>query len=33
MEDGTTVETAMVGREGLVDISAILGSGASRQWT
>jgi CRP-like cAMP-binding protein len=33
MEDGTTVETAMVGREGLIDISAILGSGTSRQWT
>lgn len=33
MEDGTTVETAMVGREGLIDMSAILGSGASRQWT
>ena len=32
MEDGTTVETAMVGREGLVGISAILGSGRSRQW-
>ena len=33
MDDGTTVETAMVGREGLIDISAILGSGTSRQWT
>ena len=33
MEDGTTVETAMTGREGLIDMSAILGSGASRQWT
>lgn len=32
MEDGTTMETAMVGREGLVGISAILGSGRSRQW-
>lgn len=32
MEDGTTVETSMVGREGLVGISAILGSGRSRQW-
>src|SRR5215216_6128525 len=32
MEDGTTVETAMVGREGLVGISTILGSGLSRQW-
>ena len=33
MEDGTTVETAMVGQEGLIDISAILGSGKSKQWT
>lgn len=32
MEDGTTVETSMVGREGLVGISAVLGSGLSRQW-
>lgn len=32
MEDGTTVETSMIGREGLVGISAILGSGLSRQW-
>ena len=32
MEDGTTMETAMVGRDGLVGISSILGSGRSRQW-
>lgn len=32
MDDGNTVETAMVGREGIIDISAILGSGTSRQW-
>ena len=32
MEDGTTLETAMVGNDGLVGISAILGSGISRQW-
>ncbi len=32
MEDGTTVETSMVGRDGLVGIPAILGSGISRQW-
>ena len=32
MEDGTTVETSMAGREGLVGISSILGSGVSRQW-
>jgi CRP-like cAMP-binding protein len=32
MEDGTTIETSMVGREGVVGISAILGTGHSRQW-
>jgi CRP-like cAMP-binding protein len=32
MEDGTTMETSMVGREGLIGISAVLGSGRSRQW-
>ena len=32
MEDGTTIETSMVGPEGLIGISAILGSGVSRQW-
>lgn len=32
MEDGTTIETSMVGHEGLVGISTILGSGRSRQW-
>src|SRR5688500_3421884 len=32
MEDGTTIETLMVGHEGLVGLSAILGSGISRQW-
>lgn len=32
MEDGTTMETTMVGREGLIGISSILGSGLSRQW-
>ena len=32
MEDGTTVETSMVGREGIVGMSCILGSGVSRQW-
>ena len=31
-EDGTTLETSMVGPEGLVGVSAILGSGLSRQW-
>lgn len=32
MEDGTTLETSMVGPEGLVGVSTILGSGRSRQW-
>lgn len=32
MEDGTTIETAMVGRESVVGMSTILGSGVSRQW-
>jgi CRP-like cAMP-binding protein len=32
MEDGTTIETSMIGPEGLVGVSAILGSGISRQW-
>jgi CRP-like cAMP-binding protein len=32
MEDGTTVETAMIGRDGLVGISSILGSGLSTHW-
>ena len=32
MEDGTTVETSMIGRESMVGISTILGSGLSRQW-
>ena len=33
MEDGTTLETSMVGPEGLVGIFAILGSGSSQQWS
>ena len=32
MDDGTTIETSMIGRDGLVGISTILGSGLSRQW-
>jgi len=32
MEDGTTIETLMVGCEGVVGISTLLGSGVSRQW-
>lgn len=31
-EDGTTMETSMVGREGVVGLSTLLGSGCSRQW-
>ncbi len=32
MEDGTTMETSMVGCESVVGMSTILGSGRSRQW-
>ena len=32
MEDGTTIETSMVGHEGLVGITTVLGSGRSQQW-
>ena len=32
MEDGTTMETSMVGRDCMVGISSLLGSGISRQW-
>lgn len=32
MEDGTTIETAMIGNDNVVGISAILGSGCSRKW-
>ena len=32
MEDGTTIETAMIGNDSVVGISSILGSGRSRQW-
>ena len=31
-EDGTTIETSMVGREGVVGVSTLLDSGCSRQW-
>lgn len=33
MDDGNTLETSMVGREGLVGISAILGSGFHQHWS
>jgi CRP-like cAMP-binding protein len=32
MEDGTTIETSMIGRDAVIGISSILGSGRSRQW-
>ena len=32
MEDGTTLETSMIGPEGFTGMSAILGSGISRHW-
>jgi len=32
MEDGTTVETSMVGCESVVGASTVLGSGQARQW-
>lgn len=32
MEDGTTMETSMMGREGLVGVNAVMGSGVSRSW-
>lgn len=32
MEDGTTMETSMMGRDGLVGLPAIMGSGVSRTW-
>lgn len=33
MEDGTTIEISMVGREGVVGLSALLGGALSRHWT
>ena len=33
MEDGTTLETSMVGWEGIAGISAVLGRGFSKQWS
>jgi CRP-like cAMP-binding protein len=33
MEDGTTIEISMVGNEGLLGLSALLGGGAARHWT
>jgi CRP-like cAMP-binding protein len=33
MGDGATVETAMIGREGVVGVSAVVGSTRARYWT
>lgn len=33
MEDGTTIEISMVGRESVVGLSALLGGSSSRHWT
>ena len=33
MEDGTTIEISMVGRESMVGLSALLGKASSRHWT
>ena len=33
LEDGTTIEISMVGKEGLVGLSALLGGVSSRHWT
>lgn len=33
MEDGTTIEISMVGNEGIVGVSALLGGGIARHWT
>ena len=33
MEDGTTIEISMVGREGVVGLTSVLGGGVARHWT
>jgi CRP-like cAMP-binding protein len=33
MEDGTTIEISMVGNEGVIGLSALLGGGSARHWT
>ncbi len=33
MEDGTTIEISMIGREGVLGLSALLGGGTARHWT
>ena len=33
MEDGTTIEISMVGNDGVIGLSALLGGGTARHWT
>jgi len=33
MEDGTTIEISMVGNEGVIGLSTLLGGGSARHWT
>jgi CRP-like cAMP-binding protein len=33
MEDGTTIEISMVGKESVIGLSALLGGGTARHWT
>lgn len=33
MEDGTTIEISMVGNEGIVGLSSLVGGGSARNWT
>ena len=33
MEDGTTIEISMIGKEGVVGLSALLGGAVARHWT
>jgi CRP-like cAMP-binding protein len=33
MEDGTTIEISMVGKDGVIGLSALLGGSSSRHWT
>jgi CRP-like cAMP-binding protein len=33
MEDGTTIEISMIGNEGVLGLSALLGGGSARHWT
>lgn len=33
MEDGTTIEISLIGKEAIIGLSALLGGGTSRHWT